>query len=174
MTEPVYPDVAPFIEWMGATLLSVEAGRARLVLDPKPEFNNRRGVIHGGVLATLLDSAMARAARSLAAGLELNGTIALQVQFMQPASGALTVMGLVDSQSRSLAFCRGEVHDTSGVLVATATATMQATPRRRRAAALVASCRQRDSRGNVARCGGRSSKLWPDLQTSSLRLPPPV
>lgn len=125
MSEQVYLDVAPFTEWMGVTLVSAEAGNVRLQVVQKPDLNNRRGVIHGGVLATLLDSAMARAARTMEEGLELGGTVDLHVQFMAPAAGTLTATGFVDSQSRSLAFCRGEVRDTDGVLVATAMATMR-------------------------------------------------
>lgn len=125
MNEPAYPELAPFIEWMGVSLVSAEAGRVQLQMLQKPELNNRRGVIHGGVLATLLDSAMARAARTLEQGLELGGTIDLHVQFMAPASGTLIALGLVESQSRSLAFCRGEVRDAAGLLVATGMATMR-------------------------------------------------
>lgn len=125
MSEQVYLDAAPFIEWMGVTLVSAKAGQVRLQVVQKPDLNNRRGVIHGGVLATLLDSAMARAARTMEEGLELGGTVDLHVQFMAPAAGTLTATGFVDSQSRSLAFCRGEVRDTGGVLVATAIATMR-------------------------------------------------
>ncbi|MFC5521026.1 PaaI family thioesterase [Polaromonas jejuensis] len=125
MSEQGYLDVAPFTEWMGVTLMSAEAGQVRLQVVQKTDLNNRRGVIHGGVLATLLDSAMARAARTMEEGLELGGTVDLHVQFMAPAAGTLTATGFVDSQSRSLAFCRGEVRDTDGVLVATAMATMR-------------------------------------------------
>ena len=110
---------------MGVSLLSVEFGKVQLQLAQKPDLNNRRGVVHGGALATLLDSAMARAARTLEKGLELGGTIDLHVQFVAPASGLLTATGFIESQSRSLAFCRGEVRNAAGVLVATAMATMR-------------------------------------------------
>jgi uncharacterized protein (TIGR00369 family) len=125
MTEPSYFEVAPFTDWMGVALMSAEAGKVYLKLVQKPDLNNRRGVIHGGALATLLDSAMARAARTLEEGLELGGTIDLHVQFMAPAAGTLTATGIVESQSRSLAFCRGVVRDAAGVLVATGMATMR-------------------------------------------------
>lgn len=125
MTEAIFPDVAPFTEWMGVTFLSSQQGTVRLRLLQRQDLNNRRGVIHGGALATLLDSAMARAARTLEHGMELGGTIDLHLQFMVPATGTLTASGWVESSSRSLAFCRGEVRDAQETLVATAIATMR-------------------------------------------------
>lgn len=125
MTGLAYPDAAPFTEWMGVTLLFSEMGKVRLQLNQRGELNNRRGVIHGGVLATLLDSAMARAARTIEDGMELRGTVDLHVQFIHPAAGPLTATGSVQSSSRSLAFCRGEVRNAQDILVATAIATMR-------------------------------------------------
>jgi acyl-CoA thioesterase len=125
MTQAAYPDVAPFTEWLGVAFLSSVQGKVRLQLVQRQDLNNRRGVVHGGALATLLDSAMARAARTLEPNMELGGTIDLHVQFMLPAAGTLTAWGWVESSSRSLAFCRGEVRDPQDTLVATAIATMR-------------------------------------------------
>lgn len=119
------PDEAPFTAWMGVTVLSKGQGEARLQLTQRHDLDNRRSVIHGGVLATLLDSAMARAARTLEDGMELSGTVDLHVQFMQPAEGTVTATGKVESSTRSLAFCRGEVRNAAGTLCATAMATMR-------------------------------------------------
>lgn len=117
--------VAPFTEWMGVIQILSKPGEVHLQVAQRHDLNNRRQVVHGGVLATLLDSAMARAARALGSGIELAGTVDLHVQFMLPAEGTLVAMGRVDSSTRSLAFCRGEVHNQAGVLVAGATATMR-------------------------------------------------
>lgn len=125
MTTEIYPDSAPFTDWMGVNLLSSAQGEVRIKLTSRSELNNRRGVIHGGVLATLLDSAMARAARTLEVDMELGGTIDLHVQFMQPAAGTVTAKGTVESATRQLAFCRGEVRNKADILVATATATIR-------------------------------------------------
>lgn len=125
MTTNNYPDAAPFAEWMGITELSSGQGEVVLHLPPRAEINNRRGVVHGGALATLLDSAMSRAARTIADGMELGGTIDLHVQFMQPATGTLIAKGTVESSTRTLAFCRGEVRDEANTLVATGIATLR-------------------------------------------------
>jgi uncharacterized protein (TIGR00369 family) len=125
MTTDDYPDVAPFSSWMGLTLLASGDGEVRLQLVQRDELNNRGGTVHGGVVATLLDSAMTRAARTIEEGIELAGTVDLHVQFMRPALGTLTATGSVTSASRNFAFCRGEVRDRQDVLVATALATVR-------------------------------------------------
>ena len=125
MAAEIYPDSAPFTDWMGVALLSSAPGEVLLKLTQRCELNNRRSVIHGGALATLLDSAMARAARTLEAGMELGGTIDLHVQFMQPASGTVTAKGTVTSAGYKLAFCHGEVRDEANTLIAIATATIR-------------------------------------------------
>ena len=124
-TAPAYPSAAPFTEWMGLVELQSRPGEVHLQVKQRHDLNNRRQVVHGGVLATLLDSAMARAARALDAGVQFAGTVDLHVQFMLPAEGTLVALGRVESSSRSLAFCRGEVRNQAGVLVASATATMR-------------------------------------------------
>lgn len=120
-----FPAVAPFTEWMGVVELSTENGEVLSQLTQRQELNNRRYVVHGGVLATMLDSAMARAARTLDGGLELGGTVDLHVQFMRPAEGTLVALGRVESSTRSTAFCRGELRNQTGELIACAMATMR-------------------------------------------------
>lgn len=125
MQETAPPEIAPFMDWMGVSLLAVEPGRVTLQLTQRRELANRRGVLHGGALATLLDSAMARAARTIEPIAELASTVDLHIQYMQPATGTVTALGLVESQTRSTAFCRGEVRSQDGTLLAAATATLR-------------------------------------------------
>jgi uncharacterized protein (TIGR00369 family) len=125
MTAEVYPDTAPFTDLIGVSLTSVIQNEVKLQINQRDELNNRRGLIHGGVLATLLDSAMARAARTIDAGMELIGTVDLHIQYMQTAAGMLTVTGKVESVTRNLAFCRGEIRDEADTLIASGTATIR-------------------------------------------------
>ena len=125
MAPTTMPDTAPFTDWMGAELVSSENGRVVLRLQLRYDLHNRRHVAHGGVLATLLDSAMARAARLLEGVQALGGTTDLHVQFMAPGQGVLSATGWVEHAAKSLAFCRGEVRDADGALVASAAATMR-------------------------------------------------
>jgi uncharacterized protein (TIGR00369 family) len=54
----------PFTRLLGVRREFSEAGRARLVVDARPELQNVIGAMHGGIVATLLDVAMASAAVS--------------------------------------------------------------------------------------------------------------
>jgi uncharacterized protein (TIGR00369 family) len=115
-------DTVPFSELLGIEILSECNGIA--TVDLRRELHNRRGVAHGGALATLLDSAMARAARTLEDDLQLGGTVDLHIQFMSPGTGRLEAVGRVLHATRTLAFCQGEVRDAKNVLVATSSATI--------------------------------------------------
>jgi uncharacterized protein (TIGR00369 family) len=125
MTAEVYPDTAPFTDLIGVRFLSSKLNEVKLQITQRGELNNRRGLIHGGVLATLLDSAMARAARTIEAGMELAGTVDLHIQYMQTAAGTVTVIGTVQSTTRHLAFCRGEIRDEADTLIASGAATIR-------------------------------------------------
>lgn len=119
------PDIAPFAQWLGLITEEAANGRATLTLAPRPELLNRHGVIHGGVLATLLDSAMARASRSAPGVRELGGTTDLHVQYLRPAQGPQRVQAWVDQAAGTLSFCRAEVRNAAGELVASASASLR-------------------------------------------------
>src|SRR5690606_23676674 len=55
MDEPVHHSESPFLDFLGTRVEDWSDGYARISLDLEPHHLNRAGVIHGGVLATLLD-----------------------------------------------------------------------------------------------------------------------
>jgi uncharacterized protein (TIGR00369 family) len=81
---------------------------------------NDLGMAHGGVVMTVLDVAMALAAR--AGDPERRGvvTIEMKTSFLRPAKGQLTSIGYCDHRSKSMAFCRAELLDAHGRLLAQA------------------------------------------------------
>lgn len=115
----------PFTELLGIEDIAAGKGQASLVMEVTDKIHNRRAVAHGGALATMLDTAMARAARSMEEGMDLGGTIDLNVKFMTPGSGRLVASARVVHATHSLAFCEGEVRNADNGLVATATATLR-------------------------------------------------
>ena len=54
----------PMVQLMGFTLTLVEEGRAVLTVTPGRQHDNNSGITHGGLAATLLDSAMGIAVHS--------------------------------------------------------------------------------------------------------------
>lgn len=119
----------PFVETLGFELLAFDAGRAEIALDVRDEVTNSWGVVHGGVTMTLLDVAMAHAARSP----NQPGnppdmgvvTIEMKTSFMRPGLGRLVAHGTLLQRTASMAFCQGEVRDAQGTLVAHATGTFK-------------------------------------------------
>ena len=54
----------PFVEMLGFELLRFDPGVAEIAVPLRDELTNSWGVAHGGVTMTLLDVAMAHAARA--------------------------------------------------------------------------------------------------------------
>ena len=119
----------PFVEHLGFELLMMEAGRAEVAVELKPEMTNHWDVAHGGLLMTLLDVAMAHAARAplVAGGTPFAGvvTIEMKTSFMRPGLGRLVAQGQLLTRTATMAFTEGRVIDTRGDMVTHATGTFK-------------------------------------------------
>jgi uncharacterized protein (TIGR00369 family) len=121
----------PFVELLGMELLKFEDGQSEIALTLREELCNSWSVAHGGVTMTLLDVAMAHAARSSGRGGEgqSNGigvvTIEMKTSFMRPGLGRLLAKGRRVHATASLAFCEATIVDESGALVAQASGTFK-------------------------------------------------
>jgi uncharacterized protein (TIGR00369 family) len=115
----------PFIEHLGIDLVEKLDGKVLLRMDSRPEFENSWGGMHGGVLLTLLDSALATAARSLDP--KCNGAVTVEIKsnFIAAATGTVLAEGRAIRAGRSLIFSEGELRDTQGTLLAKATGTIK-------------------------------------------------
>ncbi len=114
----------PFVEHLGFEMVFFEDGESELRFAPEPEHMNSFNVTHGGALMTLLDVALATAARSVDKTLGVV-TIEMKSTFMQPARGVLTAKGKLLHRTRSMAFTEGSVFDEQGNLCAHATGTFK-------------------------------------------------
>jgi len=124
-----FPIPIPFAEMLGFELLHFEGGIAEIAIELKPELCNSWMVAHGGVTMTLLDVAMATAARSPnQPGIaESPGvvTIEMKTTFMRPGLGRIVAKGRLLHRTASMAFCEGSVLDADAKLVAQATGTFK-------------------------------------------------
>jgi uncharacterized protein (TIGR00369 family) len=79
--------VNPLFNFLGLELAALSPGRCTLRLPFKPGLVQGGGVVAGGVLATLLDEAMAHAALALnaAEGRGRVATISMETRFFAPA-----------------------------------------------------------------------------------------
>jgi uncharacterized protein (TIGR00369 family) len=115
----------PIARLIGTSLAEVEFGRAVFELEPTEWHYNPIGVVHGGVAATLLDSAMGCAVQStLTAGVGYT-TTDLQVRYVRAMgtdTGPVRAEGTVVHAGRRLVTAQGQIiAKDSGKLIAHAT-----------------------------------------------------
>jgi uncharacterized protein (TIGR00369 family) len=119
-------DIPSIGRLLGMRFDDVEHGRIVVSLDTRPDFANPLGTVHGGIAATLLDSAMGCAVHTtLAAGVGYT-TLELKVNYIRAAhtdGRTLTAEGTVIHTGRRTATAEGKVTDDQGKLIAHATTT---------------------------------------------------
>jgi uncharacterized protein (TIGR00369 family) len=119
----------PFVEQLGFELLRFQGGEAEVAVEVNEALSNSWGVAHGGVLMTLLDVAMAQAARSPDQPEDPPRpgvvTVEMKTSFMRPGLGRLMARGRLLHRTASLAFCDGTVHDADGRIVGHASGTFK-------------------------------------------------
>jgi uncharacterized protein (TIGR00369 family) len=83
---------------------------------------NINGVVHGGVYATILDTAMGGAVVTILRETEVTATTSLYVEFLRPAREGQTLRaeGRLVRRGRHLAFVQGQLTDGDGTLLSQA------------------------------------------------------
>jgi uncharacterized protein (TIGR00369 family) len=114
----------PLGELLGFRLVEIDPGRAVVELEAGPRHANIIGTLHGGVIATIADSAMGLAcAATLAAG-ETCTTVDLKVNFLRPfEDGILRAVASVLKRGRTLGYVECDVVDSEGRLIARSSST---------------------------------------------------
>lgn len=98
--------MSPFARWFQAEVRRREGGEAELLLPVREEFLQGQGLVHGGILAALLDSALGQAVESL--GVKVV-TAELSVNYLRPVrEGVLLARGFVVHAGRRLFHAAGE------------------------------------------------------------------
>ena len=114
-----------FHGWMGMTLVEARQGEVDLALEAQPHHLNLQGLLHGGVLATLADTAAGLAVRTKLEPGRRHVTIQLGVQYLSAGgSGRIVARGRTIRVGRQIAHAEAEIHDANGRLLATAQATV--------------------------------------------------
>ncbi|MDQ3987310.1 MAG: PaaI family thioesterase [Actinomycetota bacterium] len=111
---------------LGMDAPRVDPGHAVFTMEAGEHLYNPIGSVHGGILATLLDSALGCAVHSkLPAGVAYT-TVDLTVTYLRPVTretGRLTCEAEVVHDGRTIATARGQIVDDDGRRYATANAT---------------------------------------------------
>jgi uncharacterized protein (TIGR00369 family) len=114
----------PFVHHLGFELVRFGDGESEIHYDPKPEHLNSFAVVHGGACMTLLDVAMAVAARSIDKQMGVV-TIEMKTSFMQPARGKLSGKGRLMHRTATMGFTDATIYDADGKPCAHATGTFK-------------------------------------------------
>jgi uncharacterized protein (TIGR00369 family) len=114
------------MELLGMRIAEVEEGRVVFAADPAEYHYNPMGAVHGGILATLLDSAMGSAVQSLASAGMGYTTLEFKVNFVRPVTeetGTVYAEGRVVHRGNRSAIAEGRLTDAAGTLCAHAVTT---------------------------------------------------
>lgn len=111
---------------VGMSLTEVDSGRVVMRLTPAEYHYNPIGSMHGGILATLLDSVMGCAVHSTLPQGRAYTSLEIKVNYVRAvtnASGELAAEGKVVHGGRRSAVAEAKVVDAKGRLCATASTT---------------------------------------------------
>jgi uncharacterized protein (TIGR00369 family) len=98
-------------------------GGARIEFEVRDEHLNPAGTLHGGVVATLVDTAMGQAVRTTTREGEVPATSQLTVTYLRPGRpGPLSVTAAVRTRGEHLTVCEADV-EQDGRAIAHAVAT---------------------------------------------------
>ena len=107
-----------FADRIGIRVDDTDEGGARLALEVSEEHLNAAGTLHGGVLATLVDTAMGQAVRTVTDEGDVPATSQLTVTYLRPGKpGALTVTASVRTRGEHLTICEADVDQDGRNLV---------------------------------------------------------
>ena len=117
----------PVAELIGSRLVSVGDGEAVFRCVPDGSFLNPLGLVHGGLLCTLLDSAMGVAVQTLLPAATGAPSIQIQVSFLKPLpfdGSEVEARGRALRVGRRVAFAEGHAYDSRGTLLGHATTSL--------------------------------------------------
>lgn len=114
----------PYAHLLGIELDAVSPGTATLGLKVRKELKQNHGVIHGGAIASLIDTAMAFAIISLLEPREKVTTVDLTISYLRPVTaGRMIAVAKVVRSGRRLFVVSADVFSEDGKLASTALST---------------------------------------------------
>ena len=117
-------DSVPFAQLLGIELDDLSPGTATLGFNVRKQLTQNHGVVHGGAIASLIDTATAFAILTLLTPRERVTTVDLTVSYLRPLSaGRVTAAAKVVRAGRRLFVVSADVFDKDGKLATTALST---------------------------------------------------
>jgi uncharacterized protein (TIGR00369 family) len=117
----------PFVSLLGFTLTEVSDGRVVFSFEPADFMHNGIGMVHGGVAASIFDTAVGCACLTVVPHDKIAVTMDLHVRYFKPLtmkSGTTRCEGEVINAGRTTVTAQGRLVDASGRLCGHATSTL--------------------------------------------------
>ena len=114
----------PYVGLLGFEFVRAERGTATFALDVREELTRMGGILHGGAVVSLLDTAAAFAVHTVIEPEARTVTVDLTVHFLRPAShGRVEATARVLRRGRRVCILSVEARDSAAEIVATSTMT---------------------------------------------------
>jgi acyl-CoA thioesterase len=114
----------PLAKLLGMRLVDIRVGEADIQLEMHDDLRQVHGVLHGGVTATLIDTAMAFAVRTYLPDGEPTATVDMTVHFLRPHfEGTAVCKAKVVKPGKRIFTVSAEVMNDEGKLIATGIST---------------------------------------------------
>jgi len=121
---------SPFHHALGIDVVEATEGFVRLAMDAREDQRNLQGTVHGGIVATLADTAMGFAVRT-SNDERRHVTIDLGVHYLRAAHpGTIEAVGTVVRAGATITYAEADVLDADGRLLARAHGTYSVVPAR--------------------------------------------
>ncbi len=106
---------------LGFQLQGAEPGRAAILMRVRPKHRQVHGVVHGGILAALADTAAGMACYTMLPRGTRLATIEMKINYLEPVEkGTIVAEARVLRKGRTIAVAECDIRDTHGLLVAKA------------------------------------------------------
>ena len=114
----------PYAHFLGLQLTELNEGEVSISLDVRAELKQNQGVVHGGAIASLIDTASAFAVLTQIELHERVTTTDLTIHYLRPISGGrMTATARIIRGGRRLFVLSVEVVNDANILLATAVTT---------------------------------------------------
>ncbi len=111
----------PYAHFLGLELGEIRSGEATIHLKVRAEFKQNHGVVHGGVIASVIDTASAFAVVTQLQRGERVTTTDLTIHYLRPVTeGEMSARARIVRSGRRLLVISVEVWDSRQALIATA------------------------------------------------------
>ena len=117
-------DAVPFLKFLGIEVESVGPGTATLLIPVSEELMRNDSIVHGGVVASLIDSAFAFAIIPILSDGERTVTVDLTIHYLRPLSGGVAkATARIVRAGRRVITVSADLFDENDKLAATALST---------------------------------------------------